>query len=171
MTLPNNTESLRQFLMPKIKIITETILDGIASWNRREISRKVYDAGTPSLYERTYNGSTDWEHDPEDGSFMSAWSGEVEQTERNEMTADFEYDPTKLIAEQIGVHTSALDDSDIREYLAEIIYEGLAGHIFGEGFWTQKRDAWNALLRIVGGQHMKIWIEQGAKKAGLKISW
>lgn len=164
---------VKQWLQPKIEIIVEEILAGIKEWNTKEIDRKVYDAGTPEVYERSAPSE----------NFASAWDGKIKTSTLNEVEGEFYYDPNKMVLGDSvnGRHASLFSSEkygtdpgfDIRPYLAEIIYEGLSSHVFGTGFWTEKRNAWDALLKIakVDGAKMKTWINRGAKKAGLKIVW
>lgn len=153
---------IERFLQPKIEIIVDEILKGIEEWNQREIERVVYAAGQPEVYQRTYE-------------FEDAWEGKVTKSEPHEVEGEFTYMPNMMTTVEPGIHASVIVDygyiDDVRPYLAEIIYEGLAGKIFGTGFWTEKRDAWERLIKIVGGSKMKTWINRGARRAGLKISW
>lgn len=173
MTIFQDENSIKKFLQPKIEIIVNEILAGIEEWNKKEIERNVYNKGTPSYYERT---------EPE-FNFESAWGGKIKESNLNFVEGEFEYKPDNMsLGYEIDGQHSAVYPSkkygtdagfDIRPYLAEIIYEGLAGDVFGHGFWTEKRDAWSALLKIakVDGPKMKTWINKGARKAGLKIEW
>ena len=163
--LRNNNE-IERFLQPKIEIIVKEILAGIEEWNKREIDRVVYRAGQPEVYQRTRDTN-------EEESFYNAWAGQIITNRPTEMVGSFHYAPEKLSLDEDGVHKSILDADDTQTYLylADIIYVGVAGHIFGTGFWTEKRNAWERLLKIVGGSKMRTWINRGAKKAGLKISW
>ena len=43
----------------------------------------------------------------------------------------------------------------------------LAGHIFGEGPWTSKRDAFQALEKAVGVNTIRQWMKEGMTAAGL----
>ena len=157
-----NDSEVERFLQPKIRIIVEEILKGIEEWNQKEIDRVVYAAGQPDVYQRTYE-------------FRDAWEGRITKDTAHETEGEFTYMPNQMTTVEPGIHASVIVDygylDDIRPYLAEIIYDGLAGHIFGTGFWTGKRDAWERLVKIVGGSKMRTWINRGAKKAGLKISW
>ena len=76
--------------------------------------------------------------------------------------ATFEYDPSKISA-----HSNLTDEAV--PYLAEIVYQGLAGKIYGEGAWTQARDAWQALLDACGEDAIKEWFYQGCRQAGLPL--
>ncbi len=168
-----NEKLVKDFLQPKIKIIVEEVLSGIEEWNAKEIDRNVYSKGKPSYYQRT----------PEGENFKSAWDSKIIKNTPDETEGEFYYEPNNMTLgdETNGQHASVYSSEkygtdpgfDIRPYLAEIIYEGLSSDVFGTGFWTEKRDAWTALLNIakVDGAKMKTWINRGAKKAGLKIVW
>ena len=66
-------------------------------------------------------------------------------------------------------------------YLAEIIYQGLAGDFTGEykyasqnprfagEAWTKKRDAWKQLQDRLGRTLLKKWMKEGFNKAGLNV--
>ena len=160
--LPSDEQSLRAYLRPKILIIVQTILENIKKSNVEQINQIVYGAGTPTEYIRTYQ-------------FRDfAWDATVTKNTLYETEGEFKYNPE---AEGMKPHLSLRKYHDQppgineNEYLAEIIYEGVAGHIFGEGFWTKPRDAWTKLVEIVGSDTMKNWIDQGARKARLAISW
>ena len=156
----SNESEVKAFLAPKIQIIVEEILKGIEEWNKKEINRVVY-SFSPAEYERTYE-------------FRDAWTGEITESGGDGTTGEFKYDPEGLSVSQ-GVHASILMDEgqliSVADGLADIIYNGLAGDIFGHGFWTAERDAWKELIRIVGGPKMRTWIRAGARKAGLHITF
>lgn len=162
MPILNNDAAVQAYLQPKIEIIVNEILAGIKEWNEKEIDRVVYDAGEPEVYQRTHE-------------FREAWEGNITKSTPSEVEGKFEYLPNAMTTVEPGVHASVIVDygyiDDIRPYLAEIIYEGKAGDLFGNGFWRNPRNAWERLINIVGGPKMKTWINRGARKAGLKINW
>ena len=148
-------DAVVRYLQPKLRIIVETVLENILKENEEQINQIVYGAGTPEKYHRT-------------GQFADlAWSKEIVKDTSYEIDGEFKYDPDKMG----DTHPSVVDGEDTRSYLADIIYNGVAGHIFGTGFWTEKRDAWTALVKVVGSNTMRNWIKEGANKAQLKISW
>lgn len=145
-------------LQPRIEIIVQEILNGIKEWNVKEINRIVYNY-SPSWYERTY-------------AFRDKmWDGKITQAGGGSATGEFTYypengyHPSEYGSEKYGVSPG----DDVSEYLADIIYEGIAHDIFGH--WKTPHNAWKELIRIVGGSKMRSWINKGASKAGLKISW
>lgn len=148
-------DAVVRYLQPKLRIIVETILEKITKENEELINEIVYGAGTPDEYHRT-------------GQFADlAWAHDITKETTYEIDGEFKYNPEGMY----DTHPSIVSGEDIREYLAEIIYNGVAGHIFGTGFWTEKRDAWTALIKVVGSNTMRNWIKEGANKAQLKISW
>ena len=74
------------------------------------------------------------------------------------------YAPNKMMS-----HTSVVTGEDIRYDLARIIYQGVAGHIFGTGAWTEPRNAFDKLCKLLDRRELDKFIREGAKKAGLKI--
>lgn len=158
MTNCRTEQEIWRVLEPRIRIIVQEILDNIEKENKEQIDNIVYGAGVPSDYERSFEFRD------------KAWLV-VPPTSRmsHEVEGQFMYAPLNTGYSE-AQHASVVTGEDTREYLAEIIYEGLAGLIFGEGFWTQPRNAWDALLEIIGSKEMEKWIKSGAKKAGLKIS-
>ena len=154
----HSSNDVAQFLQPKIEIIVEEILNGISEWNEKEIDRVVYKKYTPEKYQRTYEFRD------------NGWDSHITNSSTKEVEGTFEYNPDNIPTVTNGVHAGMYSGVDIRPYLADIIYNGLAGDLFGQGFWTDSRDAWKELKRIVGGVKLKTWITRGAKKAHLKVT-
>ena len=159
-------DAVIRYLQPKLRIIVETILEKITKENEELINEIVYGAGTPSTpdgYIRTWDFRN------------KAWSSDITKSSLYETEGEFKYDPDKMDNTHPAHAASRKYGTDVgfdmTSYLAEIIYNGVAGHIFGTGFWTEKRDAWTALVKVVGSNTMRNWIKEGANKAQLKISW
>lgn len=154
------------FLSPKLEVIMKSVAEGLDEWNKKEIDRNVYSKGSPEEYPRSMEFRDAWKNSTEGGS--------------GEATAKLEYDPEQMSMQgyvtSFGdvnfTHTSVVDGSDVRDGLADIIYNSGAGPVFGSGFWTSPRNAWAALINVINqGAKMRTWINRGAKNAGLKISW
>ena len=154
-------DAVVRYLQPKLRIIVETILEKITKENKDLINEIVYGAGTPDEYQRTTQFAD------------FAWAHDITKDTTYEIDGEFKYNPEGMddIHPSQAKYGSKSPGQDERAYLAEIIYNGVAGHIFGTGFWTEKRDAWTALIKVVGSNTMKSWINDGANKAHLKISW
>ena len=142
----SNGKELEALLMPKLKEACEYVAKKIYETNHEVVEEVVYGAYTPSVYERTRE-------------LIRAWD-DTEEIYDNEVYMDFSYQADQTTA------TSVVTGETVRN-LAEIVYEGLAGPIFGRGPWTKRRDAWSALLNKVGSRQMKTWFTEGLRKAGL----
>ena len=154
------------FLSPKLEILMQPVAEGMREWNEKEIDRVVYAAGSPEEYFRTYQFRDVAWHESVEG-------GDGEATAKLEYTPEFMEMGSNIPGfADYGTHVSVVDGSDVRDALADIIYNSGAGPIFGAGFWTAPRgEAWTRLLKIIGGSKMKTWINRGASVAGLNISW
>ena len=183
----NDTE-LERLLREPLKEAVDYVVQKIIDTNEAEISKIVYAAYDPINYERTGEFQRAWDTivttktgdsgATVEGSFFYAPGG-------NRMSSQ----PPSPANGNMGIHhgistrgtgkfrsngqmASQKERSegqwgDSREYLADIIYQGLAGDIYGNGAWTKKRDAFDALVKYIGKQRMKQWFETGMEKAGL----
>lgn len=117
------------------------------------------------------------------GEFKEAWVQEYAKRYGDEgVIADVHYDGSLLsLANDPSedypnnfVHGSGYTKrnpyyiSDVRNVLPEIIFEGLAGEIFGSGFWTQSRNAWKPFISRTNRSFSK-WLREGFKESGLVI--
>lgn len=163
-----NDAQLEDMFRPALKRTVEYVLDRILEANEQKIGTVVYSKNEPAVYDRSYE-------------FMEAWAADIKaQNSFSEgVTGEFYYNPSKMhvgstdyassdYGQHIGV-SGKYYGADARGYLADIIYQGLAGSVFGHGYWTKKRDAFNALVRYVGTVNFDKWFMAGAAKAGLPI--
>lgn len=161
----NNAELLRM-VMPDLKKAVKYVVDEILKENEKLIQEIVYDAYSPEIYNRT-------------GQFKKAWEtyGDISG---NTATGEFSYAPEKL-SEVAPHHASIIDDEPIGDYLAEIIYEGLSGAIYQQGYaknykpfrgqaWTKRRDVWTALNKKIGKNRIKQLFEEGMRQQGIVFS-
>lgn len=151
-----NNEQLRAAIAPALEKAVEYIVEQILKVNEEIVWETVYQAYDPSVYERT-------------GQFQTAWRTDVIGDGQGNVLGALEYDPTKISAgpQESGQHISVLTGEPSAEYLVDIIYGGLAGNLFGEGPWTQKRNAYEALVKELGKKNMLSIIDEGLRKAGL----
>ena len=146
--------------MPKIQNAVEYVLNQIYEMNRYEIDRVVYAAYNPSEYERTYQFRDD------------AWSYETPKISGIHVKGEFKYDPSGMEYDSgLSQHGSptGVSPGDAREYLAEIIYEGISGYLFGEGPWMKKRDAWSAVIKALRKKELRLWMQRGLENEGLIV--
>lgn len=165
-----NEKELLEAIMPSLKQVVNYVMEQMLKKHKEAIRQIVYNSYRPKIYERT-------------GEFNKAWDTSVENgSAKNEVQGKMFYDPDSMTVGQpstiigtpeYGRHASAIDNLDVRPYLAEIIYEGLSGPAFGHGVtsgqWHKKRDAWERLLKEIGESQVDKWIREGCNKAGLRV--
>lgn len=144
----NETMLAAQLIAP-LRQATQYVVDKIMETNRDVVQSVVYDAYSPTIYQRT-------------NELLDSWKTETKTHGSSAVFGTFEYDESKISA------TSVVTGEAV-PYLADIVYNGLAGHIFGEGPWTKKRDAWKALEKAVGARQIQQWMKEGMSVAGLNF--
>ena len=163
-----NDFELYKIFTPKLKEAVDYVVNKIWNENKELVEKMVYDAYEPTVYNRT-------------GEFKEAWNTETTSSIfSGRVEGKFYYDWSKLTpgdddpnSPRYGQHVSAIDRFLMTEYLAEVIYEGLAGPAFGhgvqEGAWAKKRDVWEELNKVVGKRKLKQWFQEGCDKVGLPV--
>lgn len=140
--------------MPALEKAIDYVVQKIWNDNRELIRTIVYESYQPEEYERT-------------GEFKEAWDTDVKRL-GNFVRGEMKYDPRELTVNyNKWQHGSAYLQQPMTTYLAEVIYQGLSGDLFGEGPWTKKRDVWAALNREVGIRKIKQYFEEGMRRNGL----
>lgn len=155
-----NEAQLASIFVPKLKEAVDYVVQKIWNENRELIRLIVYEAYQPSMYECT-------------GEFKEAWDTSVKSV-GNYIEGEFKYDPRELTVNRDKWQHGSFYVSDGNEhettmttYLADVIYQGLAGPMFGQGPWTQKRDAWSALDKWLSNTTFRKIFEEGMTKAGI----
>ena len=151
-----NDQEVEQMLMPALEKAIDYVVQKIWNDNRELIRTIVYESYQPEEYERT-------------GEFKEAWDTDVKRL-GNFVRGEMKYDPRELTVNyNKWQHGSAYLQQPMTTYLAEVIYQGLSGDLFGEGPWTKKRDVWAALNREVGIRKIKQYFEEGMRRSGIKF--
>ena len=161
-----NDAEVRAMIMPALKQAAKYVAEQILIKNEELIQQIVYDAYDPVEYDRT-------------GEFKKAWDTDAYIT-GNVATGEFWHDSEKMNSFD-GHHASVVDGQPMRDYLAEIIYEGLSGAIYQEGYakynkrfkgqaWTKKRDVWKALLNWLKINQLKKLFEEGLRQQGISFT-
>ena len=149
-----NNQELENMLMPALEKAIDYVVQKIWNDNRELIRTIVYESYQPEEYERT-------------GEFKEAWDTDVKRL-GNFVRGEMKYDPRELTVNyNKWQHGSAYLQQPMTTYLAEVIYQGLSGNLFGEGPWTKKRDVWAALNREIGIRKIKQYFEEGMRRNGL----
>ena len=165
MPTARSEQELRNLLRSPIQKAINYVLDKIYDENISVVHDVVYMAYSPEDYNRT-------------GDLYRAWSTESKSTS-SAAQGEFKYDYSKMsigstdpqssnFAQHIGVGGDFYGQ-DARPYLAELIYQGATGSLFGDGAFRKKRDAWEELNKRIGRRKMKQWMKEGLEAAGLKV--
>ena len=169
-TVITNPSQLASIFMPKLQEAVDYTVQKIWNENRSLIEQLVYEVqgqgyyGSASAY--TENPNIDKQYQ-RTGQFKEAWDTEVKSA-GNHIEGEFKYNPNAMTPNSLlGQHASVVDGEPSIAYLAHIIYDGAAGHIFGTGYWTQKRDAWSALDKWLTNKQFRKIFEEGMTKAGI----
>ena len=143
---------IAQALIPVINRVLERIVED----NRNLIQEYIYDNDTPSVYERTEE-------------FKEAWETQSAEVAGDHVKGEFFYAPDKMSVDPGAFQHGSYyySPNDIREYLAEIIYQGGAGPMFGEGFWRNKRDVWNRLINHLGKRRLLSYVSDALRAEGI----
>lgn len=143
---------IAQALIPVINRVLERIVED----NRNLIQEYIYDNDTPSVYERTEE-------------FKEAWGKQSAEVAGDHVKGEFSYAPDKMSVDPGAFQHGSYyySPNDIREYLAEIIYQGGAGPLFGEGFWRNKRDVWDRLIKHLGKRQLLSYVSEALRAEGI----
>ena len=165
MPTARSEQELRNLLRSPIQKAINYVLDKIYDENISVVHDVVYMAYSPEDYNRT-------------GDLYRAWSTESKSTS-SAAQGEFKYDYSKMsigstdpqssnFAQHIGVGGDFYGQ-DARPYLAELIYQGATGSLFGDGAFRKQRDAWAELNKRIGRRKMKQWMKEGMGAAGLTV--
>ena len=165
MPTARSEQELRNLLRSPIQKAINYVLDKIYDENISVVHDVVYMAYSPEHYNRT-------------GDLYRAWSTESKSTS-SAAQGEFKYDYSKMsigstdpqssnFAQHIGVGGDFYGQ-DARPYLAELIYQGATGSLFGDGAFRKQRDAWAELNKRIGRRKMKQWMKEGMEAAGLTV--
>ena len=143
---------IAQALVPVINRVLERIVED----NRGLIQEYIYDNDTPAVYERTEE-------------FKEAWETQSAKVTGDHVKGEFSYAPDKMSVDPGAFQHGSYyyNPNDVREYLATLIYEGRAGPMFGEGFWRNKRDVWDRLIKHLGKRQLLSYVSEALRAEGI----
>lgn len=123
--------------------------------NYKKLIMDIVYSHDPEGYERTFEFLESWET-----STKKTDKGAVGELRQN--SSFMSYNPENF---QHGSYYTSY--GDVSDQLAGIIYGGLSGQLFGEGFWTSPRDAWSPLINELKGGKLKEWFIEGMQRQGI----
>ncbi len=152
-----NQSELTNLLRQELKPVVDKVVDKIYKENKDIVQQIVYDVYQPEIYQRTYEfRDVAWETTPAHNNGKLRIQGDMHFAPEN-MSYDADH----------WVHGSNYG-GDVREALAEIIYQGKSGPMFGKGVWTRKRNAYNALIKRLGKRRFNSYLKEALDECGIK---
>ncbi|MEG1353714.1 MAG: hypothetical protein RR255_00330 [Bacilli bacterium] len=104
------------------------------------------------------------------GEFAEAWTNEMALRTADYVNGVMRYDGNLIstVDETNFIHGSYYSGVDVKEALPYIIFGGKSGKLFGDGFWTEPRNAWSEMIKNTDKNFNK-WIKEGFKLSGLDL--
>lgn len=156
-----NDATLQTLIRNDLKAVIDDVIDKIIEENKDLIDEIVYSQRVNPTYATEMGGQPTYQ-------FRESWDGstkingdkvEGEFKQNTDENNPMNYYPYSYI------HGS-LASGYIGQALAEIIYEGKSGDIWGEGYWTQPRDVWTPLIQKIDNK-LDDWIIAAFAKRGI----
>ena len=104
------------------------------------------------------------------GDFYTAWKTEIASRvgEYFSSSLRFDGDSMRLDPDNFTHGSNYYDINDVRDIMPYIIFGGMAGDLFGAGYWTRKRDAWSPTMSRMDRSFGK-WLKEGFAQNGFDI--
>lgn len=170
-----NEAQVRRALMPMIREGVEYLMQQVYKENEQLVQELIYAERRPKVYERTGEFARSWSYEPTKGTGISG----------NTVEYKFKYDPDGMVyTSYLGQHGTpdynlvtgqSLAEAkaswgDAREYLAEILYQGKTGDLFGDSApWRHNIDVWQRLMQHCKKRQMMLWLRDGLARQGLEV--
>lgn len=108
------------------------------------------------------------------GQFYNAWRQEASKSIGNYFEGAMLYDYDMVQSNPSNFeHGSYYSEKgyDVSEFMPDIIFNGLSGDLFGDGFWRDPRNAWDDFVNEVN-QNFDVWMQEAFDKYsnGLKVT-
>lgn len=140
---------LQSIIYKKLALVADDIAQELLKLLQAQIDGDVYNPFAPTMYERQ----------PSPYSFRDAWDEKAKFINKGG-EAEIKYAPEKMSLDINNYVHGSPYSGDSREYLASIIFDGLAGELFAPGqsaFWKNSRPAWyNWLQELSDGYFAKV---------------
>lgn len=152
-----NERQLYATFSPIVEKAVNYVMDKMLEEYKNLIDDIVYHQEFPAVYHRTEEFLNSWK--TEVSTKMVGATGELSQ----------DYKTMSFNPETFTHGSNYYEPNDVRPFLANIIYEGLSGDLFGAGWWQESRDAWTPLIQQLDGGKLDKWFKEGMKKQGIQI--
>lgn len=174
MTECRNEAAVRSVLMPRIRNAVEYLMQQIYDYNEKLINEEIYADYMPKVYERTGQFGKSWKYGKTNG-------GTVDTVEY-----EFGYDPKGMVYNStLAQHGTPDYDlvtgyslakakqtwGDARDYLADILYYGNTGDLFGDSsFFRHETNVWEMLIKVCSRRQIYKWLKEGMARQGLEVT-
>lgn len=154
--LARNESEASNIIMPRIRKAVEEVADKILDENYKDVRDLFYAQYQPKYYERSMD-------------FLDAWDFDPIEQHGNTISAEFGFSPSMMTSIPEEFQHGSPVSGDIREYLADIIYDGVWGDLFGEGAWQRKSTAFDTLVNTLDKSKFDKWMKSAFNNNGLRV--
>lgn len=156
----NNIFELNKGLEIILKEIVEVVAKKVEAKVKEHIDSDVYSFSGSQYYNSTGNRT---------GEFKDSWTASDAKPIPGGYQAEIASDPSRMqFNAETFLHGSYA--GDVREYLGEIINDGLAGSLFGDGFWRSKRPFFdNTVQELMDGGLIRQWFIEEFRRRGIEV--
>ena len=142
-------------LVLKASIALDYAMERLLMELQENIEKIVYGAGDPGYYVRTMQFLTSWE------TSKPIIKGNIIESDLFQNKFAMQSDPDNFIH-----GSNFFRQNDVTAFMADIIFEGLSGPMFGDGFWTVARDAWTPTLIHLENGDFDRWFADAMRMQG-----
>lgn len=146
-----NEKELYDAIIKSLSAASLNTMEQARSMLQVHIENVVYNSYVPEVYNDTFE-------------FLDAWDV---QSGGGAGGASMYYEPSFISTVSPPYHASVITGEGVTEALADWIFEGNSGGIFGNGGWNSSRDAWKALDKEMTNTKFRSMYENGMSSVGI----
>ena len=150
-----NLNEFYALFKPAITKATQYVMEKMLEEYKMEIDDVIYGNYVPTVYQRT-------------GEFRDSWVTEVSSQSMGAQ-GELKQDTSKMTVDLENFQHGSPYSGSVVEALAEIIYEGLSGPLFGEGPWRNPRNPFVILLAKLDSGKISQWFKEGMTQQGIRM--
>lgn len=159
MRLARNLNELFNYIKKDLQDSMNEVGEQVSEKTKRNIDKTVYEAGTPSVYERTYQLRDSIKNFPA-------------TVDGDSVVVEIDHDTSLIISIPEAYQHGSLyyEPNDISEFIDVIVHEGLSGDLFGNGYWRNKRQYFKVTIDelMAKREHVK-WLKEAMKRKGYDV--
>ena len=157
-----NDDQLNAIILNDLKGIIDEVAEKVFLKLRESIQQNVYDAGTPTTYNRQLDN----------GGLLGSFAKQNVSLVGQVAESKIDQDPMSMNNDSDNfIHGSNFwqGGDDVREYLTDWIIKGRPdiGSYFGEGFWRSPRNFWQPMIDMINNGDVDRMIESAFNSRGI----